>query len=363
MGARPFLVVAVIAVVVPAAALPQGQLPKGAPIRTAVALPDDGNASASLLKVPLLIRGARGKLSAVVRAEKPLPPNAFATYSAVVKGSTLFVGQTVVRPHLPAASGAIAAGRFGYDTRVFNAYTRSVVGGDAGHATALDIYLFDDGHPLLSTSKADVCTTCSYHLAVSGRKMLIQVDDLLSPHATPGASVCRLGFATLTVDGSNPDGVNLQGFVVNSHTSAFDLSVFGFDSQPIAASVMGDAGDSVCNVSSDSAGTFRGYVRPAPKTFTLTVDATHHHGTSTSNVCLRARTAPAQTGVATLTLSGPGGTVSKQVALGSDGLAIAVFPISSFGTYTASAIVGAEGASASYTVDASPGEAFACPAP
>ena len=50
---------ALLAVAVPAAAFPQGQALKGAPIRTALALPDDGNASASLLRVPLLIKGAK----------------------------------------------------------------------------------------------------------------------------------------------------------------------------------------------------------------------------------------------------------------------------------------------------------------
>jgi hypothetical protein len=45
----------------------------------------------------------------------------------------------------------------------------------------------------------------------------------------------ELVIGVIVVGGSDPDGVELQGFVVNSHTSAFDLSVFGFDPQPITA--------------------------------------------------------------------------------------------------------------------------------
>jgi hypothetical protein len=61
------------------------------------------------------------------------------------------------------------------------------------------------------------------------RKVAIRIDDLIAPHGSPGASVCKLGFDTVVIGGTDPDGVNLQGFVVNSHSSPFDLSVFGFE--------------------------------------------------------------------------------------------------------------------------------------
>jgi hypothetical protein len=109
----------------------------------------------------------------------------------------------------------------------------------------------------------------------------------------------------------------------------------------------------------------RNRLRPAskPAGFTLTVDATHHHGAGKSNLCVRARTAPAQTGSAVLTLAGPSGAGTKTVALGSDGSTIAVFGITAYGDYAGTAKVGATTASGDHTVDAGGGQDFACPGP
>lgn len=327
-----------------------------------MALPDEGNASTSLLKLPLKLKPRTSpRLKVVVRAEQPLPSNVVATYRAVVKGSTLYIGPTFTIPHVLETSGAIPTGNYAFDTSVFATYTPGLAGGSTTGGATLDIYLFDGGKPVALDS-SNVCPTCSFAMA-GGRKAILRVDDLLTAHATPFDSACKLGFGVIVVAGGGSESVNLNGFVVNSHTSAFDLSVFGFAPAPIAAAVESGAAGAVCNTSSTAAKTLTDFARPPAQAFTVTVDATHHHGVGQSNLCVRARTSPAQSGNATISLSGPSGAGTKTVALGADGSATAVFGINQYGSYTGSATVGSTSGSVQYTVDASAGQAFACPGP
>lgn len=354
---RLLIAAALLAVVIPAAAFPQAQA-KPTAIRFAMALPHDGNAASSLSKLPLQRKGKTvPKLKVVVRAEKPLPGNVVATYRAVVKGSTLYVGPTFVVPHVLDKSGTITKGTFGFDTTVFANYGPGLVGADSSHGVALDVFLFDNDRPVALGGPA--CSACTFGLG-TGRKQLLRVDDLLTPHSPPSA--CKLGFGVIVVNGATDDA-NIQGFVVNSHTGAFDLSVFGFDPTPISAAVESGAADAACGVPSAAAKTLTDFARPAAKGFTLTVDATHHHGASRSNLCVRARTSPPQTGNASIALAGPSGAGAQTVALGPDGSATAVFGITQFGAYTGSAAVGATSGTVSCTVDGGAGQAFSCPGP
>ena len=82
--------------------------------------------------------------------------------------------------------------------------------------------------------------------------------------------MCKTGFGVLVAGGDSADGVNLQGFVVNSHTGAFDLSVFRFEPTPLrvaqaavsSGTATGGAADALCGRSSQQAGALRSAVRP-----------------------------------------------------------------------------------------------------
>src|SRR5207249_2879173 len=136
------------------------------------------------------------------------------------------------------------------DTTIYATYTGGLdLGGHgngqarkSGDADTLKLFLYsDDGTNMKSGTGQDVCAPCLFTLDETQRKLSIRVDDLIVakggfPAGGGGAaSLIVTGFAVIVVGGDSPDAVNLQAFVVNSHTSAFDLSVFGFEPQPILA--------------------------------------------------------------------------------------------------------------------------------
>jgi hypothetical protein len=89
-----------------------------------------------------------------------------------------------------------------------------------------------------------------------------------------------------------------------------------------------------------------------PITFALSVSATYRHLGSTSEVCVVVSTTPPQANAsAQASISGPAviGSTSATSSLGSSGSAVIRFPISQFGTYSGSVIVGASGVTRSAT--------------
>jgi hypothetical protein len=91
----------------------------------------------------------------------------------------------------------------------------------------VDLFLFDEAGG--STCGPSLGLACG---AGGQRKLSVRVDDLLVPSTAFDAGV-KLGFGVLVVGDHASDEVNLQGFVVNTHAGAFDLSVFGFEPQSI----------------------------------------------------------------------------------------------------------------------------------
>lgn len=64
--------------------------------------------------------------------------------------------------------------------------------------------------------------------------MSVSLDSLLQ--AAGGISESTVVSAcALIVTGGDVGNVNLQGFMVNAHTSPFDLAVFGFEPEPLGA--------------------------------------------------------------------------------------------------------------------------------
>ncbi len=139
-----------------------------------------------------------------------------------------------VLPHVLEKSGTINNTQFTFDTTLFATYTAGQAGLPAGPGATLDLYLLDQatGAPLENNGTV-VCNPCSYQLNGSARKQSIRIDDLITAKGAFDQSL-KLGFGVIVVRG-DADNVNLQGFVVNSHTSAFDLAAFGFEPIPLGA--------------------------------------------------------------------------------------------------------------------------------
>lgn len=149
-------------------------------------------------------------------------------------GAGGLTSKAFVLPHVLEKSGTINGTQFTFDTTIFANYTAGQGGTPDGPGATLDLYLVDQtGAAPLKNNGADVCNPCSFPLGSSNRKQSIRVDDLITARGAFDASL-KLGFGVIVVRG-DADSVNLQGFVVNSHTSAFDLAAFGFEPVPLEA--------------------------------------------------------------------------------------------------------------------------------
>lgn len=158
--------------------------------------------------------------------------------------------RTFVLPHVLEKQGSVTSTPFTFDTTIFATYTPGLPGtgpggggggGAAGGAdnarrpsgATVEFFLYDDdGSPMQGGAGAgmpprDVCNPCTMQLDAQNRKQSFHLDDLIV-EAGGFDEVVKTGFGVLVVGGADPKGVNLQGFVVNSHSGPFDLSVFGF---------------------------------------------------------------------------------------------------------------------------------------
>jgi hypothetical protein len=150
--------------------------------------------------------------------------------------------RTYVVPHILEKSGLVSTQNFTFDTSLVALYSSGIGGLPQGAGASLDVYLYDDlGALMTGLSGTPVCNPCTFDLGTGGagsgspRKQLIRIEDLINSQGGGFDNSEKTGFAVIVVGGADPNGVSLQGFVVNSHTGPFDLSVFGFDPQPIAA--------------------------------------------------------------------------------------------------------------------------------
>lgn len=150
--------------------------------------------------------------------------------------------RSFVIPHILEKSGLVSTQTFTFDTSLLAVYSGGIGGLPQGPGASLGVYLYDDsGAPLAGLSGTPICNPCTFDLgsgpAGSGspRKQVIRLEDLINSRGGGFDTAVKLGFGVIVVGGADPDGVSLQGFVVNSHTGPFDLSVFGFDPQPIQA--------------------------------------------------------------------------------------------------------------------------------
>ncbi|MBP9663274.1 MAG: VCBS repeat-containing protein [Pyrinomonadaceae bacterium] len=144
-------------------------------------------------------------------------------------------GNTFVIPHILEKQGTITNIPFTFDTSLLMTYMGGLPGFPTGSGADIDLFLFDETTGQVMTNQGlVVCGPCNYTLTQSARKQSILVDDLITRDGTvPFDTGVKLGFGVIVVGGQDPDGINIQGFVTNTHAGAFDLSVFGFEPQPI----------------------------------------------------------------------------------------------------------------------------------
>jgi hypothetical protein len=147
-----------------------------------------------------------------------------------------------VIPHILEKSGLVAAENFTFDTTIFATYNGGIADMPPALGAALELYLYDDSGALMhGLNGLPVCNPCTFGLGTgaagttNARKQSVRIDDLITSRGGGFDTSVKLGFGVLVVGGSDPNAVNLQGFVVNSHSNPFDLSVFGFEPQPLGA--------------------------------------------------------------------------------------------------------------------------------
>lgn len=205
--------------------------------------PAPGNASFGAIRIPVERVRPGGDVGVVLVPENVprglVLGGTIARTDAAIGGNGLGDGTVVVRTHLAPhvfETKGRPAGRFSFDVAL-SATNASTIGGlssDPG-AMRVGVYLFDEasGRPL-TTSGGSPCTSCTVTLAPGERKSSLSVDNLASADRSDLGRLARLGYSVLTVDG-RPEQVRVQSFVVNAHTSAFDLSVFGFVPETLQA--------------------------------------------------------------------------------------------------------------------------------
>ena len=172
----------------------------------------------------------------VVAAERRMGTTLGASAGAQVARSAPPTARTVLVPHVLEKGGVVDGTQFTFDTTMFLTYSGGAPGQGSDLGATVETFLYDDtGAPLRSSNGTAVCDPCSNTLGGGGpRKAKLSVNDLVEAAGGFGG-VDKVGFAVLVLGGADPDRVSVQGFVTQSHSSTFDLSVFGFEPQAVAA--------------------------------------------------------------------------------------------------------------------------------
>jgi hypothetical protein len=164
----------------------------------------------------------------------PFDVSIFGYEPASLSGPATNSSRAFALPHVLESNGKTTEPNQ-FDTVLVATYAGGLAGISNQGGAQLSLYLYDNlGQPMRGAGFTPVCDPCTFTLSESNRKQTIVVDDLIV--AAGGFDLpVKLGFGVVVVDGADPDTVTLQGFVINSHTGPFDLSVFAFEPPPIAA--------------------------------------------------------------------------------------------------------------------------------
>ncbi len=146
------------------------------------------------------------------------------------------LARTYVIPHILETSGSAEETTNTFDTTVEAAYLPSPGAGSNDLGATLELNLFDqnDGFPMQGKTGA-ICAPCTFSFGPSNSVQNLNLDHLITSRGGGFDAPRKEGFALLAVGGADPGGIALETFIVNSHSSPLDVSVFGFEPQPAGA--------------------------------------------------------------------------------------------------------------------------------
>ncbi|MBL8028018.1 MAG: T9SS type A sorting domain-containing protein [Fibrobacteres bacterium] len=149
------------------------------------------------------------------------------TYRAKA-GKTGATKRVFVLPHVLESSGKVSVQDLSFTTRVHAVLASGLRESPTRQSAKIDLYLYENtGMPMRTDEGVDVCNPCSQDLTESNRTYSVEGYDLKKAKGTSSAARTS-GFGIIVVSG-DCDDVYLDYYVVNSHTSPFDLAVFGFN--------------------------------------------------------------------------------------------------------------------------------------
>ncbi len=158
---------------------------------------------------------------------------------------------THVLPHILDRSGNVTTTQLTFDMNIFMSYLPSgegALGADASGNVA--IYLFDQAGAAQVPRRSSVATpgpvgrivvdetgVCAFVNDTGSRRTSLRIDELNGGlmQASSFDTGVRLGFGVAVISG-DVNNAQLQSFVVNTHdpdASGFNISVFGFQAQPV----------------------------------------------------------------------------------------------------------------------------------
>lgn len=130
--------------------------------------------------------------------------------------------RTWVIPHVLERAGRITTTPNSFDTELHMV--------NLDRAAVVEISVFEsNGEPLRSRTGQAVCNPCTVTFAAAP-KQVFSLEERIEAAGGFARSVVT-GYAVITSRGSTE--VAMQGFVINSHTGPFDLSVFGFTPEEV----------------------------------------------------------------------------------------------------------------------------------
>lgn len=135
--------------------------------------------------------------------------------------------RTFIVPHVIETNGTtINPNQF--DTSFEAVYTAGLVDGEPISNATVNVYLLNNaGAPIMSATANPVCNPCVFGLNAATRQLGNSFDNLINAAGGFAGGVV-VGFALFEVTGDD-DHVEISAATVNSHTSAFDLSLFYHD--------------------------------------------------------------------------------------------------------------------------------------
>lgn len=158
-------------------------------------------------------------------------------------------------PHVVDQEGTISTTPNSFDTTFYFVATGPYVGTGLKSGAAsepnksvsdvtVSLYLFDStGQPALSATAAQVAFPAIFTVGPVTPKATVQISNLFQNTGGFPAGVFT-GFAVLSVSSGDWNDVAVQAFTLNSHTSAFDLSITALEPvriQDAPAAVKSDA--------------------------------------------------------------------------------------------------------------------------